>query len=79
MEDKKKFSGSGDEGEFRSFAIGNEAGIEVFELGMVTGGTEGAEVEDATDLGTTAADVALTTEGSAVVIARGESGEACDL
>ena len=43
---------------------------------MVAGGAQRAEVEDATDFGASAVDVTEAAEGSAVVIARSQAGQA---
>ena len=72
----EEFSGGGDEGDFGGFAGGAQAGVEGLEGGMMAGGGERAEVENAADSGTATVDMADATEGSAVVIARGEAGEA---
>lgn len=76
MEEEKKFSCSGNEGEFGGFAIGDETAVKEFELGMVLAGAQGAKVKDATHLWSAAVDMALAAKGTAVAVARGETGEA---
>ena len=76
MEVGEEFSGGGDEGDFGGFAGGAQAGVEGLEGGMMTGGGEGAEGENAADFGAAAVDVTHAAEGSAVVIARSQAGQA---
>ena len=76
MEIGEEFSGGGDEGNFGGFAGGAQAGVEGLKGGMVAGGGEGAEVENAADFGAAAVDVTHAAEGSAVVIARSQAGQA---
>ena len=71
----EEFTHGGGEGEFRRFAMGEQALVEGFADGVVAGGDQGSHVEGLAHGLTTAADVALAAEQAAVVIEGSEASE----
>ena len=78
MEEGEEFSGGGNEGDFGRFAGGAQAGIKEAQLRMMTGGAQGAEVEDAAGFWTTAVRMTSSAKGAALVIARSQARKAAE-
>jgi hypothetical protein len=70
-----EFAHDGGEGEFGGFVVGAEALIEGFEDGVVESGGEGGHIEDFSDSGSAAVDVALSAVLAAAAVERRHAGQ----
>ena len=73
----EKLSHAGDDGDFEGLAPGSQLLIVSTDDGIASGGGEGGHVKDGAEVGSAAADVALATVGSRVVVHGSDSHEGC--
>ena len=73
--EEDEFAHEDSEGEFFGFSGKEEALVEDFEDGVITGGDEGGHVKSVADLRSTTTDEALAAELATIVIEGGDAGE----